>query len=288
MSDFSFSLRDALDIAVVTVILYYIVILIRGTRGMQIAKGLVILLAAMFICRYLGLQTVNWLLQALLYGIMVALPIVFQPELRRMLINLGTGGGISTLTEQFRPHEESSAHIQAVDHIIWSLEQLSETKTGALMAIERETGLDEYCETGTMINADISAKLIYTLFNTKCPLHDGAVIIKNFRIVAASCYLPLSENVENKKSTGKKGYGTRHRAAIGLSEQTDAIVLVVSEETGKVSIAYNGRIISVKNLDVIKRFLLNVFHNSGHVPINIVMTEDSSEDAEVSETKPRT
>ena len=143
---------------------------------------------------------------------------------------------------------------------MWAIEQLSDTKTGALIVIERETGLDDYCETGTILNADISAKLIYSIFNTKAPLHDGALIIRNFRILAASCYLPLSENVVNKSGTGKKGYGTRHRAAIGLSEQTDAVIIVVSEERGESSIAYNGKI-AVAGFDTIRRLLQNLWQN---------------------------
>lgn len=282
MADIDFSFRDVLDILVVSVMAYYVMILIKGTRGMQIAKGLVILFVAMVGCRFLGLQTVNWLLQGLLYGIIVALPIVFQPELRRMLISLGTGG----IGGAFSESKELSAMIHAVEHVVLALEQLSETRTGALIVFERETGLDEYCETGTVVNADISAKLIFTLFNTKCPLHDGAVIIRNFRINAASCYLPLSENVENKRGTGKKGYGTRHRAGIGLSEQTDAIVLIVSEETGNVSIAYNGRIVTVNDLDLIKRFLLNSYSKAKHVPLHIIMPEDTG-NAKVSETEPK-
>ncbi len=277
------TLRDIVDILVVSVLVYYVLLLIRGTRGMQIAKGVLILIVVMFVCRFFGLQTVNWLLQALLYGIVVALPIVFQPELRRMLVSLGTGRGI---TDSFKKVVDVTIHVQTVDNILWSLEQLSDTKTGALIAIERQTGLEEYCETGTMLNADISAKLIFSIFNTKSPLHDGAVIIKDFRIAAASCYLPLSENVENKNKTGKKGYGTRHRAAIGLSEQTDAVVLIVSEETGNVSVAHNGRIVTVKDLEIIKIFLLNLYQNARNpVSLDFVLSEELSENAKISETK---
>lgn len=277
------TLRDIVDILVVSVLVYYVLLLIRGTRGMQIAKGVLILIVVMFVCRFFGLQTVNWLLQALLYGIVVALPIVFQPELRRMLVSLGTGRGI---TDSFKKVVDVTMHVQTVDNILWSLEQLSDTKTGALIAIERQTGLEEYCETGTMLNADISAKLIFSIFNTKSPLHDGAVIIKDFRIAAASCYLPLSENVENKNKTGKKGYGTRHRAAIGLSEQTDAVVLIVSEETGNVSVAHNGRIVTVKDLEIIKNFLLNLYQNARNpVSLDFVLSEELSENAKISETK---
>ncbi len=252
----SINIIDIIDIIAVAVIIYHALVLIKGTRGMEIAKGLLFLVSVLIICRFFNLRTVRWLVQTALYGIIVALPIVFQPELRRMLVSIGSGSGI---TNALKRVTEMTSHIQAVDGLMWAIEQLCDTKTGALIVIERQTGLDDYCETGTILNADISAKLIYSIFNTKAPLHDGAVIIRNFRITAASCYLPLSENV-NKSGTGKKGYGTRHRAAIGLSEQTDAVIIVVSEERGESSIVYNGRI-AVAGSETIRRLLQNLWQN---------------------------
>lgn len=238
---------------------------------MEIAKGLLFLVSVLIICRFLNLRTVRWLVQTALYGIVVALPIVFQPELRRMLVSLGSGSGFTNALKRLT---EITNHIQSVDGLMWAIEQLCETKTGALIVIERQTGLDDYCETGTILNADISAKLLYSIFNTKAPLHDGAVIIRNFRILAASCYLPLSENVINKSGTGKKGYGTRHRAAIGLSEQTDAVIIVVSEERGVASVAHNGNI-AVASLETIRRLLQNLWQNPRY---SLILDTDLSEE----------
>ena len=262
---------DIIDILVVSAIIYSVLVLIKGTRGMEIAKGLLFLVSVLIICRFLNLRTVRWLVQTALYGIVVALPIVFQPELRRMLVSLGSGSGF---TNSLKRLTEMTNHIQSVDGLMWAIEQLCETKTGALIVIERQTGLDDYCETGTILNADISAKLLYSIFNTKAPLHDGAVIIRNFRILAASCYLPLSENVVNKSATGKKGYGTRHRAAIGLSEQTDAVIIVVSEERGVASVAHNGKI-AVASLETIRRLLQNLWQNPRY---SLILDTDLSEE----------
>ena len=275
------SILDIIDIIVVAIIIYDVLFLIKGTRGMQIAKGVLFLVSVFCICRLFNLRTVRWLVQTSLYGIVVALPIVFQPELRRMLVNIGSGSGI---TNALKKVTEMTSHIQAVDGLMWAVEQLCETKTGALIVIERQTGLDEYCETGTILNADISAKLLYSIFNTKAPLHDGAVIIRNFRITAASCYLPLSENV-SKSGTGKKGYGTRHRAAIGLSEQTDAVIIVVSEERGVSSIAYNGKI-AVASLETIRRLLQNLWQNPKYsLALDTDLSEELYGHSEPTETK---
>ncbi len=249
------TLLDFLDVFVIAVFLYYFFILIQGTRAIQILKGVGVLLVFMLLSRYLGLQTVYWVMQFLLYGIAVALPIVFQPELRRALGYIGRGGGIREILSAVSGGTISS--IQAIDTIVWAVEQLAESRIGALIVMERQTGLEEYIETGTILDADISAKLLLSVFNTKSPLHDGALIVRNFRIIAASCYLPLSENVVKTRS---KGYGTRHRAALGLSEQTDAVIIVVSEETGNVSIARNGKITRSSNLDSLKKFLMNIWH----------------------------
>lgn len=267
----SITILDIIDILVVSTIIYHVIVLIKGTRGMQIAKGLLFLVSVLIICRFLNLRTVRWLVQTALYGIVVALPIVFQPELRRMLVSIGSGSGI---TNALKRVTEMTNHIQSVDSLMLAIEQLCDTKTGALIVIERQTGLDDYCETGTILNADISAKLLYSIFNTKAPLHDGAVVLRDFRITAASCYLPLSENVVNKSGTGKKGYGTRHRAAIGLSEQTDAVIIVVSEERGVPSIAYNGKI-AIASLETIRRLLQNLCQNPRY---SLALDTDLSEE----------
>ena len=263
----SFGLLDFLDILVIAIFLYYFCLLIQGTRAIQILKGVVILLAIMFLSRTVGLHTVYWLLQILLYGIAVALPIVFQPELRRALGYIGRGEGIRGFLAEMSSDMESTGHV--VDSLLWAVDQMAQTKTGALIVIERNTGLEEYIETGTYLDADVSAKLLLSIFNTKSPLHDGAVIIRKFKLFSASCYLPLSENVLKTKG---KGYGTRHRAALGLSEQSDAIIIVVSEETGNISIARNGKLNRYTSIESLKKFLLSLW-TSEKKGANIAITD---------------
>jgi len=252
----SFGLLDLLDVIVVAVFLYYFFILIRGTRAIQILKGVGTLLVVMFLSRTFGLHTVYWLLQFLLYGIAVALPIVFQPELRRALGYIGRGEGVRSLIAEISGTSKASSH--AVDSILWAVDQMSQTKMGALIVIERNTGLEEYIETGTYLDSDISAKLLLSIFHANSPLHDGAVILRNFKIFSASCYLPLSENVSKTKG---KGYGSRHRAALGLSEQTDAVIIVVSEENGNISVARNGKLTRYTSSESLKKFLISLWNN---------------------------
>jgi len=249
-------LVDVLDILFVAVIFYYFYILIKGTRAVQIIQGFGVLLLLLLISYYLKLQTIYWLLHYSLYGMVVALPIVFQPELRRALGFIGRGGGLRQAFE--RVNREDIFRI--VEEIVWASSILSQTKTGALIVIERETGLREYSETGTKLNGDVSSKLLLSIFIPKSPLHDGAVIVKGTKVVAASCYLPLSENVGASKG---KSYGTRHRAALGLSEQTDAIIVVVSEETGNISIARNGKFTKNLTPENLKKVLLAFYPNHG-------------------------
>lgn len=263
----SFGLLDLLDTLVIAIFLYYFFLLIKGTRAVQILKGVGILLAIMLISRTLGLHTVYWLLQFLLYGIAVALPIVFQPELRRALGYIGRGEGLRGFLAGMSGDVESAGHV--IDAVLWSVDQMSQTRTGALIVLERNTGLEEYIETGTSLDSEVSAKLLLSIFNTKSPLHDGAVIIRNFKIFSASCYLPLSENVSKTKG---KGYGTRHRAALGLSEQSDAIVIVVSEETGNISVARNGKLTRYTSIESLKKFLFSLW-NSEKKGANIAITD---------------
>lgn len=268
----SFTFKDAVDILVIAVFLYLIVKSIQGTRALQIIKGFAVLLIVMASSRYLGLHTVYWLLQYLLYGIVVALPIVLQPELRRALGYIGRGGALRDAFSSSHVHD-AKATMQSIDHIVWAVSSLSASKTGALIVLERDTGLDEYIETGTLINGDISSKLLISIFNTKSPLHDGAVVISKFRVVAASCYLPASENVVNPKN--KKGYGTRHRAALGMAEQTDAVTIVVSEETGIISVSRNAKLTPRYNEDTLKKYLVDLYkkdlsENGGYFGENLL------------------
>ncbi len=233
------SWRDLTDIAVVWLFMYNALLLIRGTRAVQILSGVVVLLVLQGAAYSLKLQAIYFLVRGLVLAIVVALPIVFQPELRRALMQLGARSMIVPFN-----HVSRDVLVKVIDEISWAASMLKMSRTGALIAIERETGLEEFIEQGVPVNGEVSAKLLLSIFTPRTPLHDNAVIIRGDKVVAASCVLPLSENALSYRD---HAYGTRHRAALGLSEQTDAVVVVVSEETGGISVARDGKL--MRNLD---------------------------------------
>ena len=216
-------LSSILDVLLVWYLIYRLIIYARGTRAMNLLKGVAIIIAAKFISSTLGLQTIDWLLgQVISWGVVASI-ILFQPELRKALENLGRN-----LFRNRRNQKNPSQKL--IDDLENALLYMSKRKIGALISIEANDKLEEYIETGTAMNSEISNQLLINIFVPNTPLHDGAVIISNYRIAAASCYLPLSES-----SLIPKELGTRHRAAIGLGEVTDALTLIVSEETGSIS-----------------------------------------------------
>ncbi|MBQ7528355.1 diadenylate cyclase CdaA [bacterium] len=223
---------DLIDVLLVSVFFYYILLALKWTKAIQILQGLLALFVLQGIAYIFQLQTLSYILNGILVSTMVALPVVFQPELRRALSRLGQQGGIigSTAIKEVDGTELKSM----IDEIAFAAVNLSGTRFGALIVLERETGLQEIIDTGQLIKGVISAKLLQTIFWPKTPLHDGAVIIRGNEILAAACYLPLTDSVVDSR------FGTRHRAAIGISEQTDAVIVVVSEETGEIRIARDG------------------------------------------------
>ncbi|MBS5583034.1 MAG: diadenylate cyclase CdaA [Caecibacter sp.] len=231
----SFRLLDVVDILLVAFFLYKLLILIRNTRAVALIKGLIFLgvITILSSSRFLNLHVINWLLQQGMMVIMVALPVVFQPELRRALEQIGRGRLFRT-SDQIMNDEEWD---RLIDEIIAITESLSKTHTGALIVFEREVGLNDYIDTGISIDGIVSRELLGNIFIPNTPLHDGAVIIRRNRVMAAGCLLPLTS--DRSLSTE---LGTRHRAAIGISELADAVVVVVSEETGAVSYTYGGHI----------------------------------------------
>ena len=229
----SFTPIDAVDILIVAFFLFKLMMIIRGTRATAILKGLALLFIANVASGFLGLRTVNWILEQGTTVILVALPVVFYPELRRALEHLGRGQLFSRLGH-LGGSEEAARVAEVVSR---ALRLLSESGTGALVAIEREVGLEEYIESGIRMDANLTTELLLNIFTPKTPLHDGAVIIRDGRIVAAGCFLPLTDNPYLSSKLG-----TRHRAALGLSELSDALVIVVSEETGSISIAQGGKL----------------------------------------------
>ncbi|HXW76063.1 MAG TPA: diadenylate cyclase CdaA, partial [Candidatus Eremiobacteraceae bacterium] len=230
----AFTWYDALDIVLTAYIVYVVLLLIRGTRAIQILQGVAIVLVLRLIAEYLHLWTVFSILDGLLIASGVAIPIVFQPELRRALAHLGTGGFV----------EGRAAHggIASADVVCAVLGRsgsvLSERGVGAIFVVERGTGLEEYVESGRVLDARLSSELVLSLFTPKAPLHDGAIIIRGERVAAAGCFLPLSDNANLTPVMG-----TRHRAALGITEQTDAVAMLVSEETGDVELAVGGVIV---------------------------------------------
>ena len=232
-SPWSIFVINILDIAIIAFAVYKILEIMRGTRAMPLAKGVGVLLVLSVLSDVLGLSTVNWVLVQLQTMFIVAIPVVFAPELRRALEQLGTGG----IFARSRHLSDNDLVAHQVQQICGCMTAASASRTGVLIAVTRENGLKEYIDTGIAIDGILSTSLLRNIFIVNTPLHDGAVIITGDQIRAASCFLPLSEN----KSISMK-LGTRHRAAIGLSEVSDAVVMVVSEETGAMSIAENGRL----------------------------------------------
>jgi len=241
-------IRDILDIALVAFIIYKGIKLVSETRAVSLIKGIIILIVATQLSGWLSLNSINFLLINTMEVGLVALLVVFQPELRRALEKVGRSsiGKFLTMTE---PEDEST-----VTKVVDAVSALTSTKTGALLVFEREIKLGDVAKTGIPINSDISPELIINVFVPNTPLHDGAVIIGENKVKAAACFLPLTQD-----NTLSQELGTRHRAAIGISEVADCVVVVVSEETGKISIALNGKLernISIPNLEKTLKELL--------------------------------
>ena len=217
-----------LEIFVLSVIIYYTVLFFRGTRGAAVLSGFVtVLILTIFLTEIFHLEALNWLLQRFSVYLALAILIIFQPEIRRALAELGKQHVFSS----------SARESKLVDHIVQAISQLAERKIGALVAIEREIGTRSFQETGTRIESNITTELLTTLFHPNTALHDGGVIIAENRLMSAGCLFPLSQR-DGLSTT----LGMRHRAALGMSEETDAVVLVVSEETGTISVAYKGHL----------------------------------------------
>ena len=242
------TVRSLLDVVVVTVVFYWLLWVAQGTRATQLIRGIIILLALVyFLGTSLRLTTLNWLLSHTWPALIVGIPVIFQPELRRALEQLGHTG--AWLRPHFAPTTEADQE-RMVDEIVRAAAQLARNRYGALVVIERDTGLQDYTERGVQIDARLSRQLLINIFYPNSPLHDAAVIVRADRIVAASVVLPLTDNIS---ATGQ--LGTRHRAAIGVTEESDALAVVVSEETGQIAVAHNGRLIRNLDQDRLRRVL---------------------------------
>jgi diadenylate cyclase len=238
--------QDILDILIVTVVIYRVLLIIKGTKAAQMLIGLGVFFLAFIISRYLNLHTLEWIIQTLWAQIVLALIILFQPEIRKALAQMGEA--------RFIPSFTSAEELGSIEEIVKSSVALANRKMGALIAIERETSLKEFTEMGTPLDAKVSHDLLLSIFHPTSPIHDGAVIIKGNRIIAAGCFLPLSLGPEVSRTLG-----TRHKAALGLSEETDAVIIIVSEETGTISVAIEGRLIGDMDMGSLRKFLTEHF-----------------------------
>lgn len=221
--------QDAVDIILVSIILYRILLIIKGTKAAKMLLGLGVLLVVSFFSKYLELYTLDWMISSFWGQVVIAVIVLFQPEIRRALAQMGETSILQGLT--------SAEELKSLEEIIRATVSLSNKKVGALIVIEREVSLKDYVEIGIPLDAKVSKELLLSIFHPTSPIHDGAVVIKGNRVMAAGCFLPISLEVELSKS-----YGTRHRAGLGITEETDAVAVVVSEETGIISVGVDGKL----------------------------------------------
>lgn len=232
----TFQYTDLIDIILVALVFYTFLYLVRGTQAVQLLRGLMVLIVfIVFLSNRFNLTAFSWLIQNSLPVLLVAVPVIFQPELRRGLERLGRTGLF------WNNGNNAAPMTRTINHVGRAVERLAEMRHGALIVFERESGLQELIDTGVKIDSRVSAELLVTIFYKSTPLHDGAVILRDGRLEAAAVVLPLAAEIRDKR------LGTRHRAAVGVTETTDAIAVVVSEETSTISIAHGGRLI--RNLD---------------------------------------
>ncbi len=237
---------DLLDIALVAIIVYRLLLIIKGTKAAQMLIGLAVLLAASLVARRFNLLTLDWLLQAFWAYIIIALIVIFQPEIRRTLAKMGE----ATFLKGFATAEE----LKSIEEIVKATVSLANRKIGALIVLERETDLRDFIEIGIPLEARVSRELLLSVFHPTSPMHDGAAIIRNNRVAAAGCFLPITLTAEIRKALG-----TRHRAAIGITEETDAVAIAVSEETGAISMAKNGLLTEQLEMGALRQMLTEIF-----------------------------
>lgn len=241
-------IRIIVDIGIVSLVIYKVVILVRETRAWQLIKGILFILLAAKVSGYFGLKTLAYILDHAVQYIAIALVVLFQPELRRALEQIGRSKfqSIFLFDESELPQKCSTI----VEEVVKSTEELSKTRTGALIVFEKQTKIGEVINSGVCMDANITSQLLLNIFTPNTPLHDGAVVVRNNKIKAAACFLPLTDNQNLSQELG-----TRHRAAIGMTEVSDCIALIVSEETGKISIAQGGKIERGLSTDAVRKIL---------------------------------
>lgn len=243
-------LKDWFDILIVAYLIYKLLMLTRQTRASQVLKGLAMLFVASWVSNFFDLSAFNWILTSLVNNAALVLLILFQPELRRALEQIGRGAKLD------RVNSTADENERIVTEITQALLSLARRRVGALIVFERKTGLKDFIDTGMSVDATVSGALLINIFEPNTPLHDGAVIIRGTRIVAAACVLALSD-----ASNISRDLGTRHRAGLGVSESTDAVVLIVSEETGIISMAQAGKLTRHLDADDLTRVLSELYHD---------------------------
>ncbi|MCR5612270.1 diadenylate cyclase CdaA [Treponema sp.] len=247
-------ISPVLDVLIIAFILYKAYELLMKTNGIQILRSAILIGFFYLVASFLKLETTTWILNIIAPGLLVCFVIVFQPELRKIVLKLGQKEWFSFGNRSKHTH---------VDAVLIAADQLSKMKRGMLAVFVRHTKLDDYIETGTRLDAKLSSALLYTIFSHDTPLHDAACVIQGGKIIAAGCFLPLSEQYDIRKT-----FGTRHRAALGLAEQTDAVVLIVSEETGAISLAYDSKLhydLSINELTNTLEELLEITSDSRNI-----------------------
>ncbi|MBQ2661044.1 MAG: diadenylate cyclase CdaA [Clostridia bacterium] len=246
-----FRVADAIDIIIIAVLLYHLIVFTRETRAIQLVKGLAILLAVAFLSDLFQISTLNWLLNSILVSGLIVVVVLFQPEIRRVLERIGRGRIFELSLLGF----DSPENLQIINEMQQAIQNLARRRVGALIVIEQKTGLGEVIGTGTRIDGLVSAPLLENIFEPNTPLHDGAVIIRGGMIVSAACFLPL---FDDNRSVARE-LGTRHRAALGISSVSDSITIIVSEETGVISFARDGKLVRYVDEKALHNLLESIY-----------------------------
>ena len=247
-------ITDIVEIAIIAFLLYEIMLWIKSTRAWMLLKGFLVLIFFVILAALFEMDTILWISDKVFSIGILALVIIFQPEVRKALEQLGQNNVLAHLIQSGAGKKQDNLSEGVVDEIVKAAFEMGKARTGALIVMEREIPLNEYIATGIKIDGVLTSQLLLNIFEHNTPLHDGAVIVRENRVVAATCYLPLSESMQISKALG-----TRHRAGLGISEVTDSVTVIVSEETGYVSVAQEGRLIRHMNAEGLKTLLMSCF-----------------------------
>lgn len=261
MANLTITWVDVVEILIISFLVYHVLMWIKSTRAWNLFKGIMVILIFVLLAAFFQMSTILWLAENTLSVGLIALVIIFQPELRNALENIGGKNILGSIIVLNKTVEEKFSN-HTIDELIKAVFAMGKVKTGALIVIEDEIVLDEYIRTGIDVDALVSSQLLINIFEKNTPLHDGAIILRGDRIVSATCYLPLSNSLSLSKELG-----TRHRAAIGVSEVSDSFTIVVSEETGRVSVAYRGEIFRNLDADALREKLQQLQNLNVETPI---------------------